>query len=160
MSHCSPEALSSMMDDDAVHKLHLGKNFERFEESSDGITLYFDNGETAKCDILIAADGYNSPIRLQFTATLNHRMPGTWSSVAATREPRKRLLEPFSVCNSVEGARARKATFAHASCCLAWTVSTTMTRETVTADPLQLIVWKMGVSLQDRPRNLRSKLVK
>ncbi|MEL0315815.1 MAG: NAD(P)/FAD-dependent oxidoreductase [Halieaceae bacterium] len=42
-----------------------GHDFDRFEEDSDGVTLYFKNGKTERADIVVGADGINSRIRQQ-----------------------------------------------------------------------------------------------
>lgn len=43
------------------------KQFTHYEEASDGkITVYFEDGTSAQCDVLVGADGGNSRIRKQF----------------------------------------------------------------------------------------------
>ncbi len=47
--------------------LHLDKEFERYEQASDGtVTCHFTDGTTATADVLIAADGANSRVRRQY----------------------------------------------------------------------------------------------
>jgi len=49
----------------ASETIHLGKSFERFEQSESGILAFFADGTTAASDILIGADGINSQVRAQ-----------------------------------------------------------------------------------------------
>ncbi len=47
--------------------LHLDKEFERYEQASDGtVTCHFTDGTTATANVLIAADGANSRVRRQY----------------------------------------------------------------------------------------------
>ncbi|KJA24431.1 hypothetical protein HYPSUDRAFT_86115 [Hypholoma sublateritium FD-334 SS-4] len=43
--------------------LHLNHRFSSFEELDDEVNIRFDNGTTAKCDILIGMDGIKSTLR-------------------------------------------------------------------------------------------------
>lgn len=45
--------------------VRFGKRFERYEQG-DGITLHFDDGTTAECDVLVGADGIRSRVRKQY----------------------------------------------------------------------------------------------
>ncbi|MDT7789337.1 MAG: hypothetical protein QOF58_7756, partial [Pseudonocardiales bacterium] len=45
--------------------VRFGKRFERYEEGDD-ITLHFEDGTTAKCDVLVGADGIRSRVRKQY----------------------------------------------------------------------------------------------
>lgn len=45
--------------------IQLGRSAQRFEESTSGVTLYFNSGESANGGILIGADGLHSAIRIQ-----------------------------------------------------------------------------------------------
>ncbi|WP_434440820.1 FAD-dependent oxidoreductase [Lentzea sp. E54] len=45
--------------------VRFGKRFERYEQSDD-ITLYFEDGTTASCDVLVGADGIRSRVRQQY----------------------------------------------------------------------------------------------
>jgi len=45
--------------------IHLGKNFERFEQTETSITAFFADGTNVTGDILIGADGINSRVRAQ-----------------------------------------------------------------------------------------------
>jgi 2-polyprenyl-6-methoxyphenol hydroxylase-like FAD-dependent oxidoreductase len=56
--------------EDAVH---FNKRFVRYEEREDSrIVAHFEDGSTAEGDVLIAADGVNSPVRRQY---LHHAEP-------------------------------------------------------------------------------------
>ena len=43
--------------------LHLKHRFSSFEELDNEVTIYFENGTKAKCDILIGVDGIKSTVR-------------------------------------------------------------------------------------------------
>jgi 2-polyprenyl-6-methoxyphenol hydroxylase-like FAD-dependent oxidoreductase len=45
--------------------IHLGKTFERFEQTNTHVTAFFADGTSASGDILIGADGINSRVRAQ-----------------------------------------------------------------------------------------------
>jgi 2-polyprenyl-6-methoxyphenol hydroxylase-like FAD-dependent oxidoreductase len=45
--------------------VRFGKRFERYEQGDD-ITLHFDDGTTANCDVLVGADGIRSRVREQY----------------------------------------------------------------------------------------------
>jgi 2-polyprenyl-6-methoxyphenol hydroxylase-like FAD-dependent oxidoreductase len=45
--------------------IHLGKTFQRFEQTESGVTAIFTDGSSASGDILIGADGINSRVRAQ-----------------------------------------------------------------------------------------------
>ncbi len=55
-------ALAQQIDPD---RLHLDRECVRFEQDHDGVTANFQNGETARADVLIGADGLKSVIRKQ-----------------------------------------------------------------------------------------------
>ena len=46
--------------------LQFGKRFERYEHNCAGITLHFEDGTTAGCDVLVGADGIRSRVRKQY----------------------------------------------------------------------------------------------
>lgn len=47
--------------------VHFGKTFERYEDLGTGrIVAHFEDGSTAECDVLVAADGSGSRVRRQF----------------------------------------------------------------------------------------------
>jgi 2-polyprenyl-6-methoxyphenol hydroxylase-like FAD-dependent oxidoreductase len=45
--------------------VEFGKRFERYEQGED-ITLHFEDGTTARCDVLVGADGIRSRVRQQY----------------------------------------------------------------------------------------------
>lgn len=46
------------------HRTHFGKRLVSYEDnSSDPVVLHFKDGSTAKCDVLIGADGIKSVVR-------------------------------------------------------------------------------------------------
>ena len=45
--------------------VRFGKRFERYEQGDD-ITLHFEDGTTASCDVLVGADGIRSRVREQY----------------------------------------------------------------------------------------------
>lgn len=56
------DAVYGRLGRDAVHLSHRGTGFT---QDADGVTLTFDNGDSARGDLLVAADGVHSPIRAQ-----------------------------------------------------------------------------------------------
>jgi 2-polyprenyl-6-methoxyphenol hydroxylase-like FAD-dependent oxidoreductase len=46
--------------------VRFGKRFERYEQHDGVITLHFEDGATAECDVLVGADGIRSRVRRQY----------------------------------------------------------------------------------------------
>jgi 2-polyprenyl-6-methoxyphenol hydroxylase-like FAD-dependent oxidoreductase len=46
--------------------VEFGKRFERYEQDNGVITLHFEDGTTAECDVLVGADGIRSRVRRQY----------------------------------------------------------------------------------------------
>jgi len=47
--------------------VHFGKRFTHYVDEPNGpLTAYFEDGTSATADLIIAADGVNSPVRKQF----------------------------------------------------------------------------------------------
>lgn len=49
----------------APDALHLGRRFERFEETGGGVTIRFEDGTSVAADVMIGADGVHSRVRQQ-----------------------------------------------------------------------------------------------
>jgi 2-polyprenyl-6-methoxyphenol hydroxylase-like FAD-dependent oxidoreductase len=64
-------------------RLHLGQACVGFEQNGDEITARFQNGETARADALIGADGLRSLVRTQMFGSLPIRYSGytAWRAV-------------------------------------------------------------------------------
>ena len=73
--------------------VHLNKRVTKFEESDDGIELFFDDGTSAKGDILVGADGVKSVIRDQIAGAI----PATYTGDSAWRltVPKEKLPPNF-----------------------------------------------------------------
>ncbi|MFJ2779629.1 MULTISPECIES: FAD-dependent monooxygenase [unclassified Kitasatospora] len=75
-------------------RIHLGRRFTGFTEDADGVTAHFDDGSTARGDVLIGADGLRSTVR----ATLRNgfepppRYAGYTACQAITRLPGESLV--------------------------------------------------------------------
>jgi 2-polyprenyl-6-methoxyphenol hydroxylase-like FAD-dependent oxidoreductase len=46
--------------------VHFNRRFVRYEETEDRVIAHFADGGTAEADVLVAADGVNSPVRQQY----------------------------------------------------------------------------------------------
>lgn len=44
-------------------RVRKGVTYDRFEDGADGVAVWFTDGETGRYDLMVAADGINSPIR-------------------------------------------------------------------------------------------------
>ena len=64
-------------------RLHLGRQCTGFEQDSEGVTLRFQNGETADADVLIGADGLKSTVRMRMFGDRPVRYAGytAWRAV-------------------------------------------------------------------------------
>jgi salicylate hydroxylase len=73
--------------------VHLNKRTTGFEETADGVELFFDDGTSAKGDIVIGADGVKSVIRDQISGVA----PATYTGDSAWRVtiPREKLPANF-----------------------------------------------------------------
>lgn len=58
------------------HAIRLGRRFARFEQDADGVTAHFEGGESARGDVLIAADGVRSRVRSQLFGPEEVRFTG------------------------------------------------------------------------------------
>jgi 2-polyprenyl-6-methoxyphenol hydroxylase-like FAD-dependent oxidoreductase len=77
--------------DDVVQ---FDKTFERYALDDAGVTAQFADGSTARCDVLVAADGGNSRVRRQLLPLAERRDTGVRAiagKVALTAEARARL---------------------------------------------------------------------
>ncbi|HEY8580939.1 MAG TPA: FAD-dependent monooxygenase, partial [Beijerinckiaceae bacterium] len=61
--------------------LRLGRKLTGFEQTPDGVTMSFENGERAQADVLIGADGVHSVVRQELFGA----MPAQFMGVAAWR---------------------------------------------------------------------------
>jgi 2-polyprenyl-6-methoxyphenol hydroxylase-like FAD-dependent oxidoreductase len=60
--------------------VHFNKPFKRYEETVDGkFTIFFEDGTSASCDVLIGADGSNSRVRQQFLPHAKRIETGYWA---------------------------------------------------------------------------------
>ena len=67
--------------------VQLGKTFERFEQDPRGVTAIFSDGDHARAELLVGADGINSLVRQQLFPALSLRYAGytAWRGIAPTR---------------------------------------------------------------------------
>jgi 2-polyprenyl-6-methoxyphenol hydroxylase-like FAD-dependent oxidoreductase len=54
-----------LRDDFPPERYHRGKSLTRFEQSDSGVRVYFHDGETRDCELLVGADGLRSTVRQQ-----------------------------------------------------------------------------------------------
>lgn len=68
--------------------VHLDKRCARFEETEEGVSVSFADGETVRADLLVGADGIHSVIRRQLFPEVKPRYSGytTWRGVVETRD--------------------------------------------------------------------------
>lgn len=73
--------------------VHLNKRATGFEETADGVELFFDDGTSAKGDVIVGADGVKSIIRDQISGVV----PATYTGDSAWRItiPKEKLPENF-----------------------------------------------------------------
>lgn len=75
--------------------VQFGKTFTHYEETADGpIVLHFADGDTARCDVLVGADGGNSRVRHQFlphAQRVDTGAVGIAAKAMLTDENRRRL---------------------------------------------------------------------
>ena len=74
--------------------VQFGKAFARYEETGDEIVLHFADGSTAKCDVLVGADGGNSRVRNQFlphAQRVDTGVVGIAAKAMLTEDNRRRL---------------------------------------------------------------------
>jgi salicylate hydroxylase len=66
--------------------VHFDKRFTHYEETADGkCTVFFEDGATADCDVLIGADGGNSQVRKQFLPRARRIETGYWAIQGKTQ---------------------------------------------------------------------------
>lgn len=68
--------------------VRLNKRCERFEEDEENISVSFTDGEIARADLLVGADGIHSVVRRQLFPEVKLRYSGytTWRGVVETRD--------------------------------------------------------------------------
>ncbi|WP_165436248.1 FAD-dependent oxidoreductase [Amycolatopsis suaedae] len=85
--------------------LHFDKKFERYERAADGtITAHFADGTTATGDVLVGADGVNSPVRRQYLPQVERvdtNAYGIGLKLPLTDEVRSWLEPPLSTGRSM-----------------------------------------------------------
>ncbi|MEV6226959.1 FAD-dependent monooxygenase [Saccharopolyspora shandongensis] len=85
--------------------LHYDKKFERYERGPDGeITAHFADGTTATGDVLVGADGVNSPVRKQYlphVERVDTDAYGIGLKLPLTEEVRAWLQPPLSTGRSM-----------------------------------------------------------
>lgn len=66
--------------------LRLGVGFIKFVQNENGVTVYFDNGESRMADLLIGADGVHSAVRAQMFPEIKLRYSGytAWRGIVET----------------------------------------------------------------------------
>jgi len=85
-----------------VAQYHFGMNLERVEEDADGITAIFDDGSTARGDLLIAADGIRSSVRARVLPEAQPKYAGyiAWRGVvdesAVSAETHAAIFERYA----------------------------------------------------------------
>jgi 2-polyprenyl-6-methoxyphenol hydroxylase-like FAD-dependent oxidoreductase len=69
--------------------VHLGHRLARFEQTTTHVTAFFENGEQATAEALVAADGIRSRVRRQLLPASQPRYAGytCWRAVVHTRTP-------------------------------------------------------------------------
>lgn len=76
--------------------VNLGKRAKSFTETADGVTLHFEDGSSAKGDLLVGADGLKSVVRSQMFGSVpaTYTGDGAWRlTVPTERIPEKDRLE-------------------------------------------------------------------
>lgn len=81
-------------------RYHFGKNFLRFEEESERIVARFDDGSTARGDLLVGADGLRSAARAQLFPGLEPQYGGyvAWRAMVEDTALPVRLREWLGNC--------------------------------------------------------------
>jgi len=76
--------------------IHLNNKCSRVDQDGDGVTLRFENGQTARGDALIGADGVHSTVRQSLFGPDNPRPTGciAWRGVIPTECIPKGLIRP------------------------------------------------------------------
>ena len=87
------ELLAATVLDMKPDAVHLGKRATGFEETAEGVTLFFDDGTSAAGDVLVGADGVKSVIRDQISGAV----PATYTGDSAWRivVPKEKLPANF-----------------------------------------------------------------
>jgi 2-polyprenyl-6-methoxyphenol hydroxylase-like FAD-dependent oxidoreductase len=65
------------------HTIHLGHEFSRLEQRANSVHLHFENGVTAKADLVVACDGIHSAVRksLGLKNKLSNRHYTVWRGI-------------------------------------------------------------------------------
>lgn len=81
---------SALLDEVGDIPLTLGAAATRYEADGDGVTVHFEDGASARGDILIGADGFRSAVRRQLAGPEEDRDSGyvCWLALAPFEHPR------------------------------------------------------------------------
>jgi len=79
------QTLRRLIPDDAYR---MGAVLERYEETTDGVTLLFADGTTDRADVLVGADGFRSAVRAQLLPDVQPEFSGyvVWRALALESE--------------------------------------------------------------------------
>ncbi|GLZ81132.1 monooxygenase [Actinorhabdospora filicis] len=102
------QVLLSGMDD----VVHYGRTFERYTTDGSSVTAHFTDGTTATGDVLVGADGANSPVRRQYLPHVTVRDSGVVAIAAKLPStPQTRALLPKEALTGVSMLLAPRGSF-------------------------------------------------
>jgi len=91
------ELLGLLMQEIEPGRLHLGWEWIGFEQDRNGVTALFANGETARGDVLIGADGMKSAVRSRLIGLHTPRYAGytAWRTVVESDRSGLNIIETW-----------------------------------------------------------------